>query len=229
MYSAAQRMKENEMGFLSAFQKKKPDDDGGAAYRIVELLDRYLHALDQGDAMGPREYCVSLIARAPASPAAFALALRAGELAQRHVQARVILAKPAPSDVLTELLREIRPLFRGEPASERVRWARNPGLLDAHEQLTLGSSFCWSGDAMRRSPQRRPALELIEENAPGSVRLAALAFSAMWSASRPLSAAQTGASRRSVLSSLSEVALAVHRRETASVSLNAMGDEVTRH
>jgi hypothetical protein len=222
-------MREIVMGFLSAFQRKKPDDDGGSAYRIVELLDRYLNALDQHGNLGPREYCVSLIARAPSSPAAFALALRADELGKRHVQARLIFAKPAPSDVLVDLLREMRPLFRGESASERVRWARNPGLLDAHEQLTLGSSFCWSGDAMRRSPQRQPALELIEENAPGSVRLAALAFSAMWSASKRLSPAQTGTARRSVLSSLSDVALAVHRRETAAMPFDAAGDEVTRH
>ena len=70
-----------------------------------------------------------------------------------------------------------------EPASELIRWARNPRLLDAHEQVTYGETMCWSGDAMRRDADRRNALTLFDEEAPDTVRLGRLAFEALWAVS----------------------------------------------
>ena len=33
-----------------------------------------------------------------------------------------------------------------EAPHERVRWLRNLRLLDAHEQVVMGTEFSWTGD-----------------------------------------------------------------------------------
>lgn len=217
------------MGFFSAFHRKPANTDTDAAYRIVELIDRYLADLETSRSSASNQFTVTLIARSPVSPAACALKLKAQELGLRHVHARVIFAKPAPAESLGGFVREIRPLLRGELATARIRWARNPGLLDAHEQLTLGASICWSGDAMRRAPQRCNALELAEVNAPGSVRLAVLAFSAMWAASKLLTCNQLEEGRKHWLGSMAPLAMPAHLRARSGVELPGHGEDVTRH
>jgi len=205
------------------------DHAARATLRIVELIDIYLRHLRSSPSEQAGDYAVTLVARSPASPAAGALAVKADELGAEQVGANLIFAKPAPTDSLDEVLRATRPLLRGEAVAARVRWARNPALLDAHEQLTLGSSICWSGDAMRRSPQRPQALEMSEECAPDAVRRASLAFSALWTASKPLSTSQMGGEKRRVYNSLSDMAMAVHQRESGEVAIPSISDNITRH
>ncbi len=43
--------------------------------------------------------------------------------------------------------------------------------------------MCWSGDPMRRDPDKRNALSLFDEQGSDRVRLAQLAFVALWGAS----------------------------------------------
>jgi len=95
--------------------------------------------------------------------------------------------------------------------------------------MTLGSTICWSGDAMRRSPQRPGVLEIAEQDAPASVRLAGMAFSALWSACVPLTRAQMAGDKRRLFDSLSEMALAVHRKESAGVTIPSASETSTRH
>jgi hypothetical protein len=106
-----------------------------------------------------------------------------GALQQAGVSAKVILAKLEPEGDLKQLFASLSELAPQEPASELIRWARNPRLLDAHEQVTYGETMCWSGDAMRRDADRRNALTLFDEEAPDTVRLGRLAFQALWAAS----------------------------------------------
>ena len=105
------------------------------------------------------------------------------QLARAGVQAKVVVAKLEPEEDLRQLFTSLSELGPREPAKELIRWARNPRLLDAHEQVTFGASLCWSGDAMRREADKRNALSLFDERPPGTVRLAQLAFEALWSAS----------------------------------------------
>lgn len=217
------------MSLFSDIPNRQPDHAAQATCRLVELIETYLYKLSRACGQDAAEYCVTLIARSPASPAAAALATKADDLGARQVSARIILAKPAPSDALEDLLEAVKPVLRGEEVCSRLRWARNPGLLDAHEQMTLGSSICWSGDAMRRSPQRPSALEIAEEDAPSSVHLARLSFSALWSCSRPLGRRQLASEKRRIFESLSEMAMAVHRREAGGVAIPSMSEDTTRH
>lgn len=82
---------------------------------------------------------------------------------------------------------------------------------------------------MRRSPQRPGVLEIAEADAPASVRLAGIAFSALWSACVPLTRAQMGGEKRRLFDSLSEMALAVHRKEASGVTIPGIGENSTRH
>jgi len=217
------------MSRFSDLPNRTTDHGARATLRIVELIESYIRHLRCAPSEEAGDYVVTLVARSPASPAAGALAAKADELGAEQVGANVIFAKPAPSDTLEDVLGAIRPLLRGEAVPARVRWARNPALLDAHEQLTLGSSICWSGDAMRRSPQRPQALEMAEESAPDAVRRAALGFSALWTASKPLSSNQMGGEKRRVYDSLSDMAMAVHQRESGEVAIPSITDNTTRH
>lgn len=217
------------MSLFSDAANTRPDHAHRSACRIIELMESYLHGLKGAAAPEAADYSVTLIARSPLSPAAAALATKAEDLAAHEIGARIIFAKPAPAEALEELLEALKPVLRGERAAARVRWARNPSLLDAHEQVTLGSTICWSGDAMRRSPQRPGVLEIAEEDAPMSVRLAAMAFSALWSACVPLTRAQMAPGKPRLFDSLSETALAVHRREAAGVTIPSVSQNSTRH
>lgn len=217
------------MSRLTDLPTRTSEHPARATLRIVELIDSYLRALGSAPSEETGAYCVMLVARSPASPAAAALALKAQELGAQQVTARIIFAKPAPSDALDDVLSAIRPVLRGEAVAARVRWARNPALLDAHEQFTLGASICWSGDSMRRAPQRPQALEIAEEAAPDAVRRAALSFSALWAASKPLTTSQIRSEKRRVYDSLSDVAMAVHQREGGEVAIPSISDNTTRH
>lgn len=205
------------------------DHAARATLRIVELIDSYLRDLRRAPSAETGAYCVTLVARSPASPAAAALAAKAEELGAQQVSASIIFAKPAPSDALDDVLGSIRPVLRGESVAARVRWARNPALLDAHEQLTLGASICWSGDAMRRAPQRPQALEIAEECAPDAVRRATLGFSALWAASKPLTTNQVRGDKRRVYDSLSDMAMAAHQHEAGEVAIPSISNNTTRH
>lgn len=67
-----------------------------------------------------------------------------------------------------------------------VRWAQNIRLLDAHEQLVLSDSCCWTGDCMRREPAKRDAFECFADDCKETARWARISFERLWSVSIPL-------------------------------------------
>jgi hypothetical protein len=129
---------------------------------------------------------LTMILRSPEADPAKALIGMTGALERKGLRARVILARIEPDDDLKKLFEALAALSPREPAHELMRWARNPRLLEAHEQVTYGETMCWSGDAMRRDADRRNALTLFDEQAPDAVRLGRLAFEALWSAAAPV-------------------------------------------
>ena len=60
--------------------------------------------------------------------------------------------------------------------AEFVRWARDPRLLEAHEQLVLGRTRCWSGDAMRRGATKTDLFESLNEGLVEAANIGRLAF-----------------------------------------------------
>ena len=129
---------------------------------------------------------ITLILRSASSAPALAMVLMKDELERVGLDAKVILAKLEPQEELRQLFLSLTHLSPRQQPCQLMRWARNPRLLDAHEQVTYGEAVCWSGDAMRREADRRNALTLFNEAAPELVRLGRLAFDALWAASSPV-------------------------------------------
>lgn len=151
--------------------------------RHLQMISRFLGCAGADDGA---QSSVTMILRAANSVPALALLDMKEALQRAHVSARIILAKIEPDDALQQLHACLGALAPNRPAHEVLRWARNPRLLDAHEQVTYGEAICWTGDAMRRDCDRRNALTLVSEAAPDTIKLSRLAFEALWSASMPV-------------------------------------------
>ena len=147
----------------------------------LEAMSRFVEQADKQDA-----YRCTMILRSATSTPAQALVLMKDALAAAGVRATAILAKLEPEDELKQFFSCLRELSPDEPAAELIRWARNPRLLDAHEQATYGDAICWSGDAMRRDADKRNPLVLFDMDAPDAARLSTRAFTALWGASVPV-------------------------------------------
>ena len=150
--------------------------------RHLHMMSRFLERIPSdagaGDAHG-----LTLVLRSAESGAAQALVDMKDALANARVAAKVVVARLDPGEDLRQLFSGLSDLAPNIAAGELIRWARNPRLLDAHEQVTYGTAMCWSGDAMRREADKRNALTLFHEAAPDIVRLSRLAFEALWAAS----------------------------------------------
>lgn len=147
--------------------------------RHLQIMSQFIARVERGEE--PRS--LTMLLRSPASSPAQALIGMSQDLARAGVAAKVVLAALEPDGDLRQLFASLSALSPRQSAKELIRWARNPRLLDAHEQVTYGASMCWSGDAMRREADKRNALSLFDDAAPGIVRLGQLAFEALWSAS----------------------------------------------
>jgi hypothetical protein len=168
--------------------------------RHLEMLSRFV---ERAQSEGSLSLTMSL--RSAGSGPAKALVGMRADLRRAGVSAKVILAKLEPEDELRQFFASLSELAPREASPKLIRWARNPRLLDAHEQVTYGAAMCWSGDAMRRDADKRNALALFDEEAPDAVRLGRLAFQALWAASAlvperrltgPLTARPSGAYER---------------------------------
>ena len=148
--------------------------------RHIDMVSRFVERAREG---GEAPLAITLILRSANSAPARALIYKKNELIGAGIRAKAILAKLEPEAELRDLFAGLSELAPREKPSELIRWARNPRLLDAHEQATYGTAMCWSGDPMRRDADKRNALALFDEAESDRVRLARLAFTALWSAS----------------------------------------------
>jgi hypothetical protein len=163
--------------------------------RHVEMMSRFVERTNDEVSLS-----ITLILRSASSGPAKALVAMKDELAGARIRAQAILAKLDPAEELRELYASLSELAPEVKAPELMRWACNPRLLDAHEQVTYGTAMCWTGDAMRRDADRRNALALFDETASDQVRLGHLAFTAIWSASAPVPERHLAGSATSKLS-----------------------------
>jgi hypothetical protein len=149
-------------------------------------LDRHLEFVAEFISQvegGAEDRTLTLVLRSAASSASQAMIGMSQELLRAGVTARALVTALEPEEDLRQLFASLSELSPREPAKALIRWARNPRLLDAHEQATYGASMCWSGDAMRREADKRNALSLFQADARETVRIARLAFAALWGAS----------------------------------------------
>lgn len=180
------------MDLTSQLHNGKQTAAARAQARHDAFITQYLEWLAGRPAGEPADLRVSLIARSPQSPAAAALLARREELRPLGPSVSAIFAELGPEGAIAEFCEGIAGLDSPAAARERIRWARNACLRDAHEQLLLGTEMCWSGDCMRREPGKPDGLDLFETQAPKTVRLGALAFDAIWAISQPVPGSRLG-------------------------------------
>ncbi len=147
--------------------------------RHIQTLARSLEQAESGSTL-------TMVLRSPSSDPAQALIGLKGALHRTGQGAKVILAHLDPEHELRQLFAALCELAPKNCPSGLIRWARNPRLLEAHEQVIYGGTMSWSGDAMRRDADRRNVLTLFEEHSADRVRLGRLAFAALWAASSPV-------------------------------------------
>ena len=168
------------MGLLSHLRQTQITNATTALARHSRIFEHYFEWLDEQPDPSQEDRTVSLIARSPSSPVALAAMESADELKARGVAVKAIVSQTEPAQALRGLAQALVMLTDVKDVRELARWANKACLLDAHEQLILGGSMCWSGDVMRREPGKCDGLDLFEPNAPQTVRLGVLAFDAIW-------------------------------------------------
>ena len=173
------------MGFLSAFQKKPLTDPAHSVEKFSGLLTAFL---DGNARRVPRDRSITLIARSPAMPAVRALTIHAGEIQRQQIAVHMVFAKLAPIDLLAQCSTALQLVDPARTAAGKIRFIKNAALLDAHEQLVLGRTLCWTGDMLRRCDEHRNRLDILEEGMAGPLRLAELSFHAIWGAAKPIPA-----------------------------------------
>jgi hypothetical protein len=130
-----------------------------------------------------RQGAIAVIARSVLSPVVRTVVARAGEIAAAGGAVRLILARPdglSASGALTAI--------GAAGLACEVRLARNPRLIEAHEQLTIDRRIAWTGDTMRRDPAISDAYESFVEDCPALAAAAAAAFERLWCDCAPLAA-----------------------------------------
>ena len=150
------------MGFLSAFQKEPPSDRAQSVEKFSGFLIPFLERTARDGSLSERS--ITLIARAPSMAAARALMLHGAEIRRQQITVQIILAKLAPVEALVELSSVLRLVDPLHTASGKIRYIKNAALLDAHEQLVLGTSLCWTGDRIRLSVKERRIDLLVAED-----------------------------------------------------------------
>ena len=150
------------------------------AQTLRQFILQYIVATQNG----PPEHKFALLAivRSVDSPLLQAIASLADEMAQGCVAVRLIVAQADP-ETFSQAWRNAS---TGGDFEHEIRWARNPRLIEAHEQLVLGPHTCWIGDSMRRDPSKSDAYESYIEDCGEAAGCAAVSFERLWTASDPL-------------------------------------------
>jgi hypothetical protein len=140
----------------------------------------------QGDGLPlaePAERPILVIARSAQSPVVKSIAALARDLAAAGCSVRLILAKGERAGLSDAFI-----AVQTAGLDCEVRVVRNPRLIEAHEQLVLGSRASWTGDTMRRDPATCDAYESFVENGPQLAAAARLTFERLWSDGEPFAA-----------------------------------------
>lgn len=157
------------------------EDAAAAAFtRQKRYFDHYLAWLSEIERPNSADAHVFVMARSPASPVIRALIDRAEQLRLQNVRAKAILAHLEPAPALREMIEMLQRLSGELGGSKFIRWFAGTPMLHAHEQLVLGSSMCWTGDAMNREPGKCDALDLFEQAAPVRVLYGVSSFAKIW-------------------------------------------------
>ncbi|MGH1352384.1 MAG: hypothetical protein ACRBBN_16475 [Methyloligellaceae bacterium] len=156
---------------------------------LDEFLKTFMERIKLTDTISHDEREVSLVTRAPDSHVAQIVLLRANELRDLGIRVKAVFTQLTPSECVERWVDRICECD-SISVKNNVRWAKNPQLLNAHEQLVLGKTMCWSGDTMNRKRENRNVAEIFEPDAPGAANIARRAFGALWENASSVSKSQ---------------------------------------
>jgi hypothetical protein len=143
-------------------------------------------ALAQHAVLDPAQRAILVMARSGQSPVVRSIAALARGMAVTGCSTRVILVKPDLGGTPPALV-----AARAAGLDCEVRSARNPRLIEMHEQLVIGARIGWTGDTMRRDPDTCDAYESFVEDCPEIAAAAATTFERLWADAAPLVVAAT--------------------------------------
>ena len=177
----------------------------------METLRAFICAALSTPRVGQGGGVFTLVARSAESPVARALVALSPELVARGLSVRAIFGQ-LEAEKTSVGWSVVSPAIG---FSRDLRWAKNPRLADAHEQLVLDVDICWTGDCMRRDPARRDAFEQFMSSEAPTARTLALSFERLWAASEPLAirVAQAGAANARPNSSADDTLAALMPRD----------------
>ena len=155
------------------------------AHGFDQFIKTYIQSSDKSLSATLSSFQIELIAASPESELAKAVVRNSDELVSRELKVRAIFGYVEPSDALGRWLNYGSVLAESQWIEE-IKWARKPELLDAHEQIILGHSMSWSGDALRRHSQAPYCLDIFEYDCEIKVRMGRLAFGSLWNACSPI-------------------------------------------
>ena len=182
------------MGILSRFMgmNQHSHDDLVREQKFFEFIGSFVcqashfevDALKSGEESG-----ICLLAHSPQSPVARALKSHGETLLRQGVQVQVIFADVSDAQGVQEFCasfatKEAMETGKGQLS---IRSIGQKSLLDAHEQMILGNSKCWSGDTLRRGGVKSNLKEIFTEDNLEDIYLARMAFDGMWAATDILS------------------------------------------
>jgi hypothetical protein len=158
-----------------------------------------------GDVQGT-ERTILIIARSAQSPVVKAIAALAREIAGAGARVRLILARHDRAGLADTLI-----AVHAAGLDCEVRHARNPRLIEAHEQLVLGRHASWTGDTMRRDPATCDAYESFVEDCAEIAAAARATFERLWRDGDPVSEPLPLAAASATPKAIGPVALFVRR------------------
>lgn len=178
------------MNLLQNKQNNKANAAEKSKARHSAFLREYAKRLSDAHADDAAERDVTIIARSPQSPVIAAVTERAKDLSRHGVRVQIIFSELGTDGSVAQMVQKLSGLLSLTGVQDSLRWARKRCLKDAHEQIILGTSMCWSGDCMRREPGKVDSLDLFDNDAEKTARFGRIAFDSIWAISTPLPNAQ---------------------------------------
>ncbi|GJM04000.1 MAG: hypothetical protein DHS20C08_25010 [Rhodomicrobium sp.] len=213
------------MGPVKEISSPAETDDTAELDYFFDILEQFKSRLDSKDhEQETRE--LRLVARSPESAIARAILKKCSDLSEKGITLKVIFAHLSPMPLFSEWISpETSPC--GMEATNLIRWANRPNLVDAHEQFTLDKECSWSGESMRRDVNARFGFYLFDENCQHTAKLAHRSFESLWNVADAIPQAQIKRARLVADSDLTQL-----KADAAGITLHSTqlsSPEFTRH
>ena len=174
------------MQFFKELKKQSDNRWLKSAREAGEIVDGFLEEMDGTLSDSCAGHSILLLAVSPRTPIAYAIATRGEKLARLGLSLRFVFCDAEDREAMHAFIEAVQECIEIQDRIKSGRWASNPCLADANEQLIMGTKCCLTGDTLRRGTAGSNATYIHDTDASGSVRFARSAYEEMWRVSRPM-------------------------------------------